>query len=103
MKLSRISCTLVLFLLASCVTVPDDCSSLAALDYGWRSISPPANATELIAALPGNQPGPLHWYSRDADEYRITSCAPCNGVAYVLHVADGAWVADADALSYCHP
>jgi hypothetical protein len=103
MKKPLVLCLLVLALLTSCATVPDDCSSLAATGDGWRPISPPSNASELVALLPDTEPGPLHWYGRGSNEYRIASCAPCKGVAYELQLINGAWVAEADALSYCHP
>jgi hypothetical protein len=103
MKLPHILCLLVLALLTSCATVPDDCRSLAATADGWRPIPPPGNASELVALLPGKQPGPLRWHGRGNDEYRITSCALCNGVAYALQLINGTWVAETDGLSYCHP
>ncbi len=99
----RSLCLLFVLLLASCASIPDDCSSLAATADGWRPIPAPGNASELVTLIPAGHPGPIRWYGRGNDEYRATYCDPCDGAAYSLQRIDGTWVAEADALSYCHP
>jgi hypothetical protein len=104
MKHSQAVLLLVCSLTASCASAPrTDCGSLAPAADGWRSIAPPAEAAAITAVLPGKAPGPLRWYARGPEEYRVTSCIPCDGVAYAVERDGDTWDAEVDGLSYCHP